>query len=225
VTSYDEQLWLPADQPAPRQQPALIVGLAVAVFGVVAGLGFPLGWLWQQLAPNIPVRIVEEGGKLSGIVPESQPEEFAAADGWFAILGLGFGIVVAVAVWLLVRRLRGPIGLVVLALSCLIAAIVAWRFGRDLGYSQYQDALQHATAGMNLSKPSSLRITAAGWWPATLKDWRAQGVLLIPALGAVVMTTLLAGFSRWPSLNPEPEPGPATPWSGQPTPWPGQATE
>lgn len=224
MTSYDEQLWLPADQPAPRPQPALIVGLAVAVFGVVAALGFPLGWLWQQLAPNIPVRIVDDGGKLSGIVPESQPEEFAAGDGWFALLGLGFGIVVAVAVWVLVRRLRGPVGLVVVALACVVAAVVAWRFGRDLGYAQYQDALQNATAGTELSKPSGLRITAFSGWPESLKDWRVQGVLLIPALGAVVMTTLLAGFSQWPSLNPAPEPRPATPWPGQ-SPPSGQFTE
>jgi hypothetical protein len=32
------------------------------------------------------------------------------------------------------------------------------------------------------------------------------GNLLLPAFGAAVTYTLLAGWSRWPSLRPEPEP-------------------
>ncbi|MBB5869350.1 hypothetical protein F4553_002729 [Allocatelliglobosispora scoriae] len=222
MTDYHDQPWMTAEpSPAPKRRPALIVGLAVGVFALLGLLGLPLGWLWQQLAPNVPVQIVEDGGKLSGIVPESQPEEFAAADGWFALLGLAFGILVAVLVWVLVRRLRGPVGLITLLLGCLAAGFVAWWFGRNLGLADYQAALQSAKAGAELSKPSQLRITADTWWPASWKDWRLQGVLLVPALGAVVTTTLLAGFSQWPSLNPEPQeswqpyPQPVQPGPGQ----------
>ena len=120
---------------------------------------------------------------------------------------------------MLVRRLRGLAGLVALLLGCMAAGFVAWWFGRNLGLAQYQDALRQATAGTELSKPSALRITADTWWPTSWKDWRLQGVLLIPALGAVVTTTLLAGFSQWPSLHPEPQ----EPWQAQQ--WqPGQGT-
>src|SRR5690349_20619032 len=137
--------------PTPRRRPGLVAGLAVVVVAVVGLLGLPLGWLWQRLAPDVPVRIVEDAGKLSGIVPEPHPEEFAAADGWFALLGLGFGILAAIAVWVLVRRLRGPVGLAALLLGCLVAGFVAWWFGRNLGLAQYQDALRQAAAGADLS--------------------------------------------------------------------------
>ena len=36
------------------------------------------------------------------------PEQLIAADGWFTLLGFGFGLLAAVLVWLLLRRDRGP---------------------------------------------------------------------------------------------------------------------
>ena len=184
MSAYDDQLWTYLDEPAPPRRTGLVIGLSLAVFLAIGLLGVPLGWLWQHVAPDVPVRIVSDDGKLSGIVSDAQPEQFAAGDGWFVVLGLGFGVVAAIAVWALVRRLRGPVGLFVVALACVAAAMIAWRFGRDLGLAHYRDQLATAAAGTELAKPSALRITAADWWPARWSDFRWQGVLLMPALAS-----------------------------------------
>jgi hypothetical protein len=205
VTELPEPSWAHSQPAAPRRRPLLTAALSAGVFVVIVLLGAPLGWLWQRMSPDIPVQFIDNNGKLSGIVPEGQPEEFAAADGWFALLGLGFGVLVAIGVWVLVKRLRGPVGLAVTVLGCVVAAYVAWQLGRRLGLDAYQDAITRAIVGTELQKPSNIRVTAADWWPADWKNWRVQGVLLVPALGAVLTTTLLAGFSIWPSLHREPE--------------------
>ena len=42
------------------------------------------------------------------MINDPSPEEYIAADGWFTILGFGFGLVAAVVAWLVLRRYRGP---------------------------------------------------------------------------------------------------------------------
>ena len=42
------------------------------------------------------------------MVNDPSPEEYIAADGWFTLLGLGFGLLVAIVAWLVLRRDRGP---------------------------------------------------------------------------------------------------------------------
>ncbi|NUT06447.1 MAG: DUF2567 domain-containing protein, partial [Hamadaea sp.] len=102
MVDESEYAWVPEPAPEPRR-PLLVTlqSLAVLLAGV---LGFPLGLLWQQLAPNVPVLIVEDGA----VYNDPQPEQFMSGDGWFAVLGVSFGIVLAVVAWVLVRRLRGP---------------------------------------------------------------------------------------------------------------------
>ncbi|NUR69937.1 MAG: DUF2567 domain-containing protein [Hamadaea sp.] len=185
-----EYAWVPEPTPEPRR-PVLVLlqSLAVLLAGV---LGFPLGLLWQSIAPNVPVLIVQDGA----IYNDSQPEQFMSGDGWFAVLGFSFGVVLAVITWALFRRLRGPLLLVLLAVAGTVAAVIAWKFGRELGLDAYVKELHSAPVGTELGKPNDLRIQAARWWPPKL-----EGVLLLPALGSTLTVTLLAAWSRWPSLR------------------------
>ena len=205
-----------APPPGPPRRPgrAILVG-AGAVLTLIL-LGLPLGLLWASVAPSIPVRKTEEGAVLTN----PQPEEFIAADGWFSVLGLGFGVLAAIALWLLLRRYRGPSSLLVLALGGVGAAIVAWQVGRRIGLAEYQRLLETAPVDKLFNKPPDLRAGAVEW----LYGWipTVQGDLLLPAFGAVVTYTLLAGWSRWPGLRPEPEP-PAVSWGWSAPPAPAAA--
>ncbi|MFJ8578702.1 DUF2567 domain-containing protein [Micromonospora sp. NPDC093277] len=169
---------------------------------VLTGLGAPLGLLWAAVAPATPVQKTPEGA----IYATSQPEQPIAADGWFSLLGLAFGVLAAVALWFLLRRRRGPVGLVAGTLGGLGAALVAWQLGRRVGLATYHRLLATAPDGAAFTKPADLRAGGVNWYLHLLPV--PYGNLLLPAFGVAVAYTLLAGWSRWPSLRPEPEPEP-----------------
>jgi hypothetical protein len=161
-------------------------------------LGAPLGLLWHALAPGVPLVKTANGV----ILTQPEPEEFIAADGWFSLLGLGFGVLAAIAVWLILRRYRGPVGMVVVILGAIGAATLAWRLGREIGLSGYHRLLQSAPVGATFAKPPDLRAGGFEWLYGVIPA--IHGDLLLPAFGAAVTYTLLAGWSRWPTLQPEP---------------------
>ena len=173
---------------------ALVVGL------VVAALGVPYGLLWSFVAPDIPVVKVE-----GGVAPaEPAPEQMVAGDGWFAILGLLVGVVAALLAWWLARRYRGPAMLAGLALGTVVAGVLAAWIGQKVGLAGYERAVAAAAPGTSLTHPPDLRIAEPGRWLGVVP--KATGVHLVAALAAVVTYTLLAGWSRYPALRPEPEP-------------------
>lgn len=176
------------------------VVVALGVTALLTVLGAPLGLLWAWLAPATPVRQTPDGAVYA--VP--QPEQPIAADGWFSLLALGFGVLSAVALWVLLRRRRGPAGLLGATLGGLGAAVVAWQVGRRIGLATFQRLVDTAPPGTDFTKPADLRAGGVDWFgPLPLP----HGNLLLAAFGAAVTYTLLAGWSRWPSLRPEPEPG------------------
>jgi hypothetical protein len=183
--------------------------VAAAIVLVVAALGAPLGLLWAALAPTVPVRMTEDGALLT----KAQPEEFIAADGWFALLGLGFGALAAIGVWLVVRRGRGPLALLAVTFGAVVAGLLAWWLGRQMGVAEYERLLDGAPVGAVFSKPADLRAADAellfGFLPVV------RGDALVPGLGAAVTYTLLAGWSRFASLRPHEEPDP----HGDPIAW------
>jgi hypothetical protein len=184
--------WYPAEPPKPRRRPGLTAVQAIGVLLAVSALGWPLGILWQAIAPNVPVLVVSDGA----IYNDPQPEQFMGGDGWFAVIGLVFGIVVAVVTWMACRQLRGPLGLLVLAVSGTVAAVIAWKVGREIGVSEYLAGLHSAPEGTHLSKPNDLRIEELRLWPP-----RLGGVLLIPALGTTLTLTILAAWSSFANLR------------------------
>lgn len=175
---------------------AAVVALGAALLLTV--LGAPLGLLWALVAPGTPVRMTAEGA----VYATPQPEQPIAADGWFSLLGLGFGVLAAITLWVVLRRRRGPVGLVAGILGGLGAAVVAWQVGRRIGLGTFQRLLDTAPPGTDFTKPADLRAGGIDWYgPLPVP----HGNLLLAAFGAAVTYTLLAGWSRWPSLRPEPQ--------------------
>ncbi|MEV4657583.1 DUF2567 domain-containing protein [Micromonospora sp. NPDC049301] len=208
---------LPADEPRrPARTAATVVGVALAL----AVLGAPLGLLWAALAPDTPVLKTDQGA----IYADPQPEQPIAADGWFSLLGLAFGVLAALTLWFVLRRRRGPVGLLAGVLGALAAAPVAWQVGRRVGLGTFDRLLDTAPAGQAFTKPADLRAGGVDWVLGVLPV--PHGNLLLPAFGAAVTYTLLAGWSRWPSLRPEPMPDPAAfSWASAGTPAPPAAPE
>ncbi|MEV4720205.1 DUF2567 domain-containing protein [Micromonospora noduli] len=213
--AYQSSLELRFDEPRrPLRALATVLGAVLAL----AALGVPLGLLWAALAPDTPVLKTAEGA----IYAEPQPEQPIAADGWFSLLGLAFGLLVALTLWFVLRRRRGPVGLLAAVLGTLAAAPVAWQVGRRIGLGTFDRLLATAPAGQSFSKPADLRAGGVDWLLGVLPV--PHGNLLLPAFGAAVMYTLLAGWSRWPGLRPEPEPGDFS-WVSAGTPAPTAAPE
>lgn len=198
----EPQGWPGAGQPdepeLPRRRALRRGALAV---GALTLLGAPLGLLWAAFAPDTPV-VKAPGG---AVYAQPQPEQPIAADGWFSLLGLGFGVLAALALWFVLRRVRGPVGLFAATLGAFGAALVAWQVGRRIGLATFERLLATAPAGRAFSKPADLRAGDVDWVLGVLPV--PHGNLLLPAFGAAVTYTLLAGWSRWPSLRPEPELG------------------
>lgn len=213
--AYASLLELRFDEP---RRPGRAVATVLGVVLALAALGVPLGLLWAALAPDTPVLKTAEGA----IYAEPQPEQPIAADGWFSLLGLAFGLLVALALWFVLRRRRGPVGLLAAVLGSLAAAPVAWQVGRRIGLATFDRLLATAPAGQAFSKPADLRAGGVDWLLGVLPV--PHGNLLLPAFGAAVMYTLLAGWSRWPGLRPEPEPGEFS-WVSAGTPTPQGAPE
>lgn len=195
--------WPPAatdPTPPPATPVRRVVAHVVVAAVVVALLGVPFGLLWAALAPATPVIKTSDGA----IYAESQPEQPIAADGWFSLLGLGFGVLVALGLWFAVRRYRGPVGLFTGVLGGVGAAVLAWQVGRRIGLGTFQRLLAEAPVGHHFDKPPDLRAGGVELVYGVLPV--PHGNLLLPAFAVAVTYTLLAGWSRWPSLRPEPEP-------------------
>jgi hypothetical protein len=175
-----------------------VVATAVAVAGVLLGLA------WYLLAPPLPLKKVEGG--LAFTSP--QPEELAAQDGWFAVLGFVFGVLVAVAAWTLARRHRGPIQLFALLIGAIGAGFLAWQVGTQIGQDEYRQAVASAPLGTQIDRPIELSSSTTKACVQERCVTTRGGDILVPALGSVIAYAVLAGWSRWPSLRREEEPEP-----------------
>jgi hypothetical protein len=172
-----------ADKARPWRR-TLIVTVSVAL-GIFV-LGVPFGVLWHTLAPGTPA--IALGGKI--LINDPSPEEFIAADGWFTLLGLGFGLVVALAAWFALRRDRGPFLLLGIVVGLLGAGYIsAPKIGEMIGRGAYDAWMATAKQGGTSVAPPELH---------------SIGPSLVPAFIAAVALTLLAGWSNDPDLD---EPG------------------
>ncbi|WJK38089.1 DUF2567 domain-containing protein [Solwaraspora sp. WMMA2056] len=176
---------------APWRRPAVLVVAAMVLGGVLLGLA------WSTLTPWVPVVKTEQGAAVRG----GDPEYFVAADGWFALLGLGFGILAGICAWALPPRRRGPAGLLAVTIGGLGAAAVAWALGRQIGLAGYRQALEAAEVGATLSRPPDLHAGDIDLWFGVLPA--LNGAFFAPAFGAALVYTMLAGWSRYPDLRPD----------------------
>ncbi|GAB2590061.1 hypothetical protein Aab01nite_40830 [Paractinoplanes abujensis] len=178
--------------------------VAVVSFLVIVVLGGPLGLLWRALAPSVPVI---DAGQSGVVINDPSPEEFVAADGLFTLLGLGFGLLVAIAAWFLLRRDRGPFLLLSVVLGTLGAGwLVAPRVGELIGRSDYESWIETAQQGATYMAPPEVH---------------SLGPTLVPAFAAAIVLTLMAGWSNDPDLDQpgaKPGYGPNNPDAGYPGP-------
>jgi hypothetical protein len=189
--------WSPPAPPRGRQAvPTALAAGAAALFA--AALGLPYGLLWATIAPKLPVVVVEGGKAAFG---EAEPEQWVADEGWFVLLGLGFGVLAALLTWWLAGRWRGPTVLAALAVGAVGGGVLAWWIGHRIGLADYERTLAGAQPGERLLHPPALRIRELGWWARVVP--KVQGVLLVEAFGAALTYTLLAGWSRFGSLRPQ----------------------
>jgi len=194
------------EPPTPRMPLRQRLGAAGLTAAVVAVVGAPLGLLWAVIAPGVPIIKTDDGA----VFATPSPEEFIASDGWFTILLFALGVVAALVTWIGFKRFRGPWTLAALIVGTIGASVLAWQVGRRIGIGDYHDKVLAASPGELITRPPDLR--AGGF----TKLWDVipfvHGDLLIATFGAVIIYTLLAGWSRTPTLRPEPAlPQPAVP--------------
>ena len=83
--------------------------IAVLLLAGSALLGVLAGFLWHWLAPKVPLYADSSAVYLK----DPEGEQAIGADGTFALLGAGFGLVSAVIAYLLTRRRSGGVGVAV----------------------------------------------------------------------------------------------------------------
>ncbi|QDQ11025.1 DUF2567 domain-containing protein [Streptomyces spectabilis] len=171
--------WREEGEPGMKREigQAAVIAAAVAVSGVLLGL------LWLWLAPRVPLI----ADKQAVYLKDTEGEQAIGVDGTFTLLGLAFGFVSALVVFL-VRR-RGGIPLVVgLAVGALLGAVLAWKVGVWIGPDT--DVVAHARSvgrGVVFDAPMELN---------------AKGVLLAwPVAAMIVHLVLTALFGP---RDPEP---------------------
>ena len=202
----------PADTPPPAVAPSLLArarATAVAALVVtllVAALGGGVGWFWAAITPRLQVIKSDRGF----LYADPEPEQPVAADGTFLLVGLGLGIVLAVLVWVLLRRYRGAAMLAALSVGSLACSVLAFWVGHKIGVSQFNAVRGEAPIGAQLSAPVTLRVTDLDpnnpWSIVTVKlpktfSIKLTGVLAAQALAAAFVYTSLAGFSAFEDLG------------------------
>ncbi|MEU1487869.1 ABC transporter permease [Streptomyces sp. NPDC005752] len=174
---------------------------AAVIAAVLTVAGAALGMLWLWLAPRVP--LVSDDTAV--FLKNSEGEEAIGADGTFVLLALAFGLVSAVAVFLL--RRRGGIPLVVgLALGGLLGSLLAWGVG--IWFGPTSDVVAHAKeVGKGVTFDAPLELHAVG---AAILAW--------PIAAMAVHLGLTALFGP---RDPEPEWGALY---GAPPAWPASGT-
>ncbi|GGY38736.1 AAA family ATPase [Streptomyces djakartensis] len=154
--------WYGQDGPGMKTEvrEAAVISVAVALGGVL------LGVLWWWLAPHVPLVGDVVDGDWVVFLKDTEGEQAVGVDGTFTMLGLGFGAVSALVVFLL--RRRGGVPLVVgLAVGGLLGSLLAWRVGVWLGPAE--DVVARAReVGRGVTFSAPLRLGAKGAllaWP------------------------------------------------------------
>ena len=178
-----------------------VAGLAAVVVGVA------VGQVWRLVAPHVPIIKLERGFAYA----EGQPEQAVAADGWFGLLGVIAGVLLAIMAWRVLRYRRGAVVLAVLVLGSLVGGWLGWWLGVRLEMAAFETRAAATAVGERLDAPLSLRITDLSRehpWPVEINSdgitERTTGVIVAQALAVAFTYTVLAGFAANPDLRPNP---------------------
>ncbi|MFF7370786.1 AAA family ATPase [Streptomyces tricolor] len=152
---------------------AAVITVAVTLSGALLGL------LWWWLAPQVPLVGDRIGKNWVVYLKDTEGEQAVGVDGVFTLLGLAFGLVSAVVVFLL-RRRGGVPAVVALGVGGLLGSVLAWRLGVWLGPES--DVLAHAQAvGKGVTFSAPLKLSAKG----ALLAWPFAGLLVHLGLTAL----------------------------------------
>jgi hypothetical protein len=205
----------PPEAPRPRRHRWWFKSLvALATAAVIAALGLPLGALWSALAPWLPGIKQSDGVYLADV----EGEQRAAQEGWFIVLSVGSGLVIAIVAYYALRRFRGAFTVTALAIGGAVAGWLAWWFGHNIGRDHALELARTAPIGTLIKFPVDLRIKQPGnvelwhgWFP------HVGGVLMYLAIAAVAGYMLISGLStppevkraraKYPMATPAPYPG------------------
>ncbi|MET9339859.1 hypothetical protein [Nonomuraea sp. NPDC003804] len=148
---------------------------AVTVLALAA-LGVPAGLAWSLLAPRAPYAIVN--GR--PVLADPSTQALIAADGWFAVVTGGIGLVCAVVAWNLARDRRLEV-LLGLAAGGAAAAFVAQWAGTTFTLAPVTVEAAAAVPGVKVVA-GALVLTARG----VLVAWPLLAVGLYGTMEAVV---------------------------------------
>jgi hypothetical protein len=184
-------------EPVPAVRPGwrrtVLVALATAV--VIAALGFPLARLWYAVSPKLTIQA--SGGAF--YYTDIYGSQWAAWESLYVVISAATGILVAILSWVLLRRFRGPLMAVALALGCGLSGWIIWRSGRAIGRAKVIEEIKHPKDGAVITTPIDLRIQRNGLWHGFL-PW-IGGNLTYMAIAALITYCLIAGFSLRGDLN------------------------
>ena len=155
-----------------------LVPLAVLLAAqLVAGVLIGLIWLWWS--PSAVSYLLSDDSGRSVVIPD-ESEAQIAGDGRFVVLTILAGLLFGVFAWML-RRVRGPLTIAVLAAGSLLGSVLAMAIGRWLSGST-------AAPAVNTAFHPKLAL-------------HASSALWLQALAAVLVYTSLAGLSGDPALG------------------------
>jgi hypothetical protein len=175
-----------------RRNEVIAAGVLIAVLAAV-GVGLSLLWWWW--APQVDIVASPRGA----LVANEQPEEYISSDGRFGLIVAVAGIAAGLAVWL-VRRFRGPVLLVALALGTFAGSWVMWQLGEEIGAVHGRDIAAALAMGEHARAP--------------VVQLHSMGLLFLQPLLAVLTYVVCVSWSSTPDLRSPPvapEQSPAEP--------------
>ncbi len=138
-------------------------------------LGIVMGVVWSLITPDLTFVVAKGGGVFA---TGATNDDWFSADGWFAILGVVVGVLMAAVAWWRVRA-HPVAALMGILIGGVAAALAAWWVGGFMGPDD-PGSLTHAEVGSTVVAQLGLRAT---------------GVLVIPALVGVFLFVMLATFT------------------------------
>lgn len=154
-----------------------LAGRSRVLAEIVAGsllLAVLVAVAWPRLAPDVVAEVLDNGVGFDAL----EARRLFGAEGWFAVLAAGAGLVLGVASF--ARHHARPVTtLLSLAVSGCAAALLAERVGRLLGPGPLRDAALEMPPGTPLPAPLELR---------------AEAILFVWPIAATVGALLVAAF-------------------------------
>lgn len=165
----------PAKGPRHLTERFSIVQRLLMVLAGAGLIGLAAGFCWFALV-RLPSYVVQADG--GAVLSERGLAAVFGADAWFAVLGLGFGIVLGSWCWWWFATLGWQVNLVALGASALAGAL-CWWVGTTLGPQHFDARLATARTGDLVPVDFALR---------------AHSALLTWPLGAMLVVMIAAAF-------------------------------